>query len=332
MILSGSIQSYYDEQLPRLMLVRERVAESAKPFCRSKSFLFDDRIKSLSSLAEKLESGRWRSAAQLDDLYGCVVVVATPSEHDEAVGWLESQFEIIRSKRRATGQKSPDVFRFDGTRLYANLRHPDELSDIVFEIQVATMFEYAWARTTHSLAYKSSSASWKQARATAMLRALAEQADLVVATFESLSDSLEKSSWPAIDDRNKIIAFFAAKVDAGQIPKELTPASWARFGENVYRIIRSLTGSKNPLHDSSKPLREMDDALALVDKYLKRYSGPMFPMSLSLLQSVLGVLSEDSGFQEFRAKNYFLPISKELLDIFPHVSALGWEEISSIEA
>ena len=60
---------------------------------------------------------------------------------------------------RNSTKKSPDVFRFDSTRIICksqNHQGSDEaIFKIPFEIQSLTSFEHAWQVTTHSLTYKS---------------------------------------------------------------------------------------------------------------------------------------------------------------------------------
>lgn len=325
MPVSATLRRFYEEVEPRLDLVQERTRELLVPYCRENGFVFDDRQKDLSSLAEKIETARYSSIDEVDDLYGATVVTALPTQHDAVVDFLERRFDRHRIVRRHGTRKSPEAFRFDGTRLYVALRHPPDLATIIFEIQVVTLFEFAWARTTHALTYKAEHIDWRRSRVGAMLRAQAEQADLVLQAFDQVADLIQESSWPAIEDKTRIVDFFLERVENGSIPSEVAPRSWSRFGDNLYKAVIGLSGSRRTQFDRGDPLSELDTALEVLDQYVLDNPAERFPRSVSLLQVCVGALAISGDFPgEIRATDYHPPVSKELHDLFPELADLDW--------
>jgi hypothetical protein len=230
--------------------VANTVRDSVLTFSEGKHFSFSSRIKGSESLAEKLEGGRFGAWSAVDDLFACTVVVPTQAREVEVIEFLQASFEQVALRERNRTQKPPEVFRFDGTRFIGRLRElpglnrPAEAYRINFEVQIPTAFEYAWQTVTHELVYKGGGVSWARSRLAAQLRALVEQVDLFVDNFETMVASLSASTYPEVDAREYIASRFQDLVEAGLVPRELQPASWSRFSENVFALVRSVHGRR----------------------------------------------------------------------------------------
>lgn len=326
-IVPTEVRSHYDRLEPFLVAVRSRVRDICQPYCEVEGYLFTDRLKSLESLAEKVESARFKSLDDIDDLYAATIVVGVSSEHDEVVDFLTAKFELVDLRRRYASRKSPEEFRFDGTRLYGRLATPTDLQHVVFEIQVQTAFEHAWSRTMHSLTYKGGTVDWRRSRVGSLLRALSEHADLLLSGFDDVTELLDMSSWPPLEDRRKIVEFFKARIADGRIPSEVVPDGWTRFAENVYKVVVNFSGSRSAQFDHREPLKRLADALTVFDQYLKANSGARFPRSVSLLQVFIGVVGSSDEFSDrVRATDYYAPISENLLELFPDLGARDWPQ------
>jgi ppGpp synthetase/RelA/SpoT-type nucleotidyltranferase len=165
------------------------VRDSLLVLCEDRGFALVSRIKTLESVSEKVETGRFDSWASLDDLVAVTVVIPTLTSEPAVVSFLKDSFKEVELRARSSTFKAPEVFRFDCTRFIGQLRSPDENSrtpihDVLFEVQIRSAFEHAWSVTTHALAYKSPEVSWSRLRLTAQLKAAVEQLDTLVLSFE----------------------------------------------------------------------------------------------------------------------------------------------------
>jgi ppGpp synthetase/RelA/SpoT-type nucleotidyltranferase len=59
MIYPSILERKYNEYLPFVRVVAERVKSTLVNFCESRGYAFSSRIKSIESLAEKIETGRF---------------------------------------------------------------------------------------------------------------------------------------------------------------------------------------------------------------------------------------------------------------------------------
>jgi ppGpp synthetase/RelA/SpoT-type nucleotidyltranferase len=148
MITPTAIRNKYISLERYLTRLRTMVRDTLQPFVDRNGYAIVSRIKSLESLTEKLESGRYKGWAELDDLVAFTVVVPTLSDEATALNFLSSVFETVSLKARGATNKAPDVFRFDGTRFIARLTPSgtpgrENLEAITFEVQIRSAFEHA---------------------------------------------------------------------------------------------------------------------------------------------------------------------------------------------
>lgn len=112
------------------------------------------RVKSLPSLLE-----RARRKEQINDLLGLRVVVPFLEDIERVVGFLEGEWEAIQVERKADGLSFRE-FGYDSIHVLVPLgaRLGRELPwncRNVFEVQVRTTLQDAWAEVEHDLVYKS---------------------------------------------------------------------------------------------------------------------------------------------------------------------------------
>src|SRR5690242_4916887 len=141
MITSAQILNKYRSVEPYLEIIQKRVRDSLLVLCEEEGYaLVAARIKTLESVSEKVETGRFEGWAKLDDLVAATIVVPTLAQERRAVEFLQESFDQTVIRPRAGTLKAPDVFRFDCTRFIGHLRTPDEnarspIHDIRFEVQ-----------------------------------------------------------------------------------------------------------------------------------------------------------------------------------------------------
>ena len=271
--------------------LRDQVRQTIHAYSDKRGFAILSRVKTLESVAEKIETGRYRSWSDLDDLVAMTIVVPTLSYEEEVLRFLRKVFDEVGVKLRGSTKKAPEVFRFDSTRFIGRLRTVEgetsraEIAKINFEVQIKSAFEHAWAVTTHALTYKGSKVKWNRLRLTAQLKAAVEQLDLLVLAFEEASLRIDESIWPEIQAKEEIAAFFRAAVIDRELPEELTPKDWSRFCDNVYHLAK---GSK--WAGRRQPSEVADGIKAAIKAELLELGRDKVPMSISLWQFTFGAL------------------------------------------
>ncbi|MDI6102108.1 hypothetical protein QLQ12_26165 [Actinoplanes sp. NEAU-A12] len=317
MAVPETLRTTYDRHRPILGEIRRYVADTLRPFCDDRKYIFLDRIKDIESLSEKLESGRYSSWQDLDDLYACTVVIPVPEHEENVLDRLVSSFEQVDVKGREQAKKAPEVFRFDGLRWYGRMRTEEAsrrqpgMGDIVFEVQVLTAFEHALALVTHDLVYKADNADWKRLRLAAQLKAAVEQIELIIVAFDHAADSVRVSPWPDTTVKAKIIEGFKDLISLGLLPDSLEPLSWRRFGDNVVHLIQSF--ERNPHNLSNR----VDDLLNAAKIHLEAPESPGAPLSGSLFRYVLSLVQN--------------PLVKGSLDKFVVVDSTNLTELYGIK-
>lgn len=288
------VQELYAECRPYLDALDAYIAESLSPYCERRQFTFLHRIKTLESASEKLESGRYSSWADLDDLVAATIVVPNLSHEATLRAHLAAVFEQTNVRSRDTAETPPDVFRFNSTRWYGRVRSdppppslPDRSHGIVFEIQIQTVFEHAWLVATHDLTYKGATVNWKELRLAAALRATVEQIDSQIESFVEAAGRLPTSPFPETDARNFAIERFQALISEGLVNESLAPTSWSRFSENLLNLVRS----KRSRQQAPSALRDLIDG---VEDAVRR--GILVPaISGSLYQMVVSYCANHSA-------------------------------------
>lgn len=331
MLVPTQIRRAYFKNSLLVSATAERVRELLKPFCADRTYIFLDRIKSLQSVAEKIESGRFRSWTEIDDLYACTIVVPLASYEPQVLSYLKKTFITVKVQPK-NEPKPPDAFRFDSTRFHGKLMppqflesNPDEsVYSIVFEVQIKSVLDFAWSQTTHALVYKADTIDWRRLRLAAQLKAVVEQLDMLFTGFDKNADSITDCTWPAVSDKAEIHQIFKDYVAKKFIPSEMTPKDWSRFSENVYRALQAFSG-KQPDGQEDRSLRkEIDDLRISFDGYLQSTPLEQFPRSLSLFQVVIGVLGTQPEFSG-RYEEYAVPMGTEAQQLFPGFRSPGSE-------
>ncbi|WP_157683803.1 nucleotidyltransferase family protein [Microlunatus soli] len=309
-----SVRQAYDRIRPLVDDVARHVSDTLERYCKDNGYLFRERTKELTSLVEKLDGGRVEQWSAIDDLYACTVVVPVRDHEEKVLRKLDSSFARESVRSRSDAKKAPDVFRFDGTRWYGTMsaaaasgRQPGA-GDVIFEVQVVTAFEYAWIAVTHDLVYKGDTADWRKQRLAAQLKATVEQAEVLISAFESVSDAVLPSPWPETEVKTQIVERFKRLADDGSLPDMILPASWRRFGDNVYALVKSY--EKN----AYKVPGAVDSLLDTIEADLLGAEPRHLPTSGTLFQYVLSVVhrAETDG----SLANFRIVPSRELSDLY----------------
>lgn len=315
MIIDKMIKQRFDDDKIYLDRLSLEVKKTLLPFCERRGYAFISRIKSLESVAEKVETGRYSSWDNFDDLFATSIIIPNLLDESEVITFISQVFDIQEIKKRGSTKKSPDIFRFDSTRVISKMKDASEagakIYTINFEIQIRSAFEHAWSSATHSLVYKSNTVDWNALRLAAQIKASVEQLDMLIAGFLEVNRHITSHDWPELSRKIKIANFFKEKVDFKIIPDDFTPKDYTRFSENLLKLLQaSKSWSKNRGDDI------VSHALQIIDSHLKQYSDHDFPRSLSLFQLCFSILITKD--EVTLPLNKYTPlISDEMLDLFP---------------
>ncbi len=289
-----SIRERHARDLPSLDALHAYLKGTLATWCSDRDYLLTDRVKSVESVAEKIETGRYSRWSELDDLVAFSVVVPTAAHEASVLAMLDSRFRRTLLRSRGTTRKPPDVFRFDATRWYGRVASepPPPLDErgieAVFEVQIRTIFEFAWATVTHDLVYKGDRVDWREMRLAAQLKAVVEQVDQLLDHFTSSAEAVARSEDARTDALAHLIDAMTKMFDEGLLPGSLEPGSWQRFSECVYDLVRTQT----------RRATEAADALRRVSTELRAaiQTGTFVPaVSGSLFQAVVAYLVQTEG-------------------------------------
>lgn len=195
MKVPASIRQLYEDQKVFSDRLKEtidrRIMGLKKP-----GWHYASRVKELASFALKIESGRFLNPQALEDFVACTIVVANVAEIDEAERLIGENFSVKerRPRNQHRTHKAPDSFPFDDLRLYAFIADtpvepPTDLIDVVFEVQIKTFLQHAWAISTHDLLYKTDDPNWSKERLAYQIKAMLEHAELAIQEAETLAKS-----------------------------------------------------------------------------------------------------------------------------------------------
>ena len=106
MLYPSILDRKYNEYKPLVEKVAQKVKQALSNFCEDKpKYAFVSRIKTIESLAEKIETGRFAKWSDLDDLFACTVIIPTLSHEKEVKEFCQKAFKITRIVKTRTKSK-----------------------------------------------------------------------------------------------------------------------------------------------------------------------------------------------------------------------------------
>lgn len=309
-MLPSELTQKFNDVAPFLRGLKNYLTSTISPFAEDHGFPFYGRIKTIESLAEKIETGRYRKFSDLDDLVAFTLIIPTATQERTVVAFCQNSFNINEIRSKENTEKLPDQFRFDCTRVIAKAKPTTDIDvgqpsffNVLFEIQIRTAFEHAWSVATHDLVYKGSLANWKWLRLAAQLKAVSESLDASVAAFDELSKGIVESPSKPILERNLVCSFLIELFDKGLVPAEIRPMSMSRTAENIVTVIKSI-----------QPRQETQDVICFLTHKLQELNPA--PVSTTLYQMLLGILCSNNDYQ-FKRDRVYCHVTDELLTLFP---------------
>jgi ppGpp synthetase/RelA/SpoT-type nucleotidyltranferase len=315
MVASSELRQRFEIAMPHINALAKEVRLVLLTFCEERGFAFQSRLKTLESLAEKIEAGTYSGWSDLDDLFACTIIVPTLNEEAIVAEFCDQAFLFQSAKRRGMPDKSFEVFRFDATRLYYRLKPPtgEDVDDVeryrlLFEVQVKSAFDHAWSTATHALTYKSNRIDWRRLRLSAQIKAMVEQMDMAIIGFEAIAPLILENPDRRLEIKKRVGEIFQHVIDLRKLPPENLPKDLSRFVDNFVDMVRACGKQAGDAVSVAEQLA----AIILVKRVEE------FPRSVSLLQYCFAEATLNSIIRSVR-NNYATPVTDELLSLYPHV-------------
>lgn len=114
-------------------------------------------------------------------------------------------------------------------------------NDTLFEVQIKTFLQHAWAVATHDLVYKTAQRDWRRERIAYQIRATLEQAEVVIGSIGNLATTrvLESDS-DEISELNAVIAILKEQWEVNLLPENMR-----RLAESVGELLRVIDRSRD---------------------------------------------------------------------------------------
>jgi putative GTP pyrophosphokinase len=165
------ILAAYDKLLPELaagILTLNALIESVLSNAEQRVHEVSKRVKARDSLARKLDrpDARFASLEEVHDVVGLRVITYFEDEVAKVDSILRSEFEVDDEKSGDRGKRlGAREFGYQSLHLIAklgekrsNLSEYSVLQDRLFEVQVRSILQHAWAEIEHDLGYKNENA------------------------------------------------------------------------------------------------------------------------------------------------------------------------------
>lgn len=236
------VRDIHEESRIRFEKLASEVREVLKPQAEEKNWFFLSRLKAVESFALKIETGRVPEPKSMDDFFACTIVVPTTAQIEEAEQLTLSLYDqVIRRPMDDTKtHKESSSFAFDDLRLYVKRRalasgKSPELDGAIFEVQIKTILQHAWAVATHDLIYKSDTVSWPRERIAYQVKAMLEHAEVAIAEAGRLADT------PAVakkDQKTSGILELIHHLNAIW-SKDRLPADIKRLAQTLFELLKA---------------------------------------------------------------------------------------------
>ena len=304
------IRDLHAEHESRYERLSFEVCKLLKPEVEVNGWFFTHRLKELGSFALKLETGRVSNPAKPDDFFACTIIVQTSEKIKEAEDLVRKYYKFNYRKPKIDNEtsKEPSDFRFDDLRLYVSFRQNtsgrnNDLVDLIFEVQIKTVLQYAWGIATHDLIYKTDTVSWPKERIAFQVKAMLEHVEVAIAEGVTMADS---PSVAKSDHKSNFIREIISRLQQFWAPEAL-PEDRKRLAENVLNVLKSADV-------------KADRLASILEKEKNRYG--IVPLNLSPYAFIVQALanSEDINYQQL----FNRPNIKTHLLIHDEMELPGW--------
>jgi len=252
MKINNVIRLAYINSEPLYKRLENDVRDRLKAAAEARRWFFIYRVKTLESFAMKIETGRVTNPSLLEDFFACTIVVPTINDIAVAEEFVYDHYDKL--VRRPTDplqtHKKSSSFEFDDLRLYVKRKTglssaSEDLNDLVFEIQIKTVLQYAWSVATHDLIYKTDAVSWTKERIAFQVKAMLEHAELAISEAPSLATA------KGFDKKDTYTSEITELIVVIQKiwEEDFLPSDMKRLSENISNILRVVGVTPTKLDD-----------------------------------------------------------------------------------
>jgi ppGpp synthetase/RelA/SpoT-type nucleotidyltranferase len=316
MKIPGTLTNYYEEIHPVLERMREFVKPRILEVSNKYNASYIDRIKSIESILVKAEKeGLEFPLSQINDLFGCAVIVPNSKHISIVSSEIESLFVVVQKRQRAL---KPIEFDYNDLNLTLKIssrdvREDDPIRERLFEVQIKTLLQEAWSKAGHDIIYKAKKKTWGITRVASQLRALLEMADAVLANLEVSATVLqEQKEYEQFAKVNQVIDFFES-----YWPKENQPPHAYRTAQ----IVEDYLGYAQLTLSDFETLLQSD-----------KYTAYLQARTLTPTQAIFIILYLEKGGQFVnRFGNRKVLITDEMIDLCPELRRVALNKRMNFE-
>lgn len=259
-----------------------------------------NRVKSLESCYQKLQTGKYESLAQIYDLIGFTIVLLHRKDIASAMQRLDESPSFVTEGRDERTIPAAQ-FQHREPKLYLRLRDADldrhpEWMGLLAEVQFTTAIQHALDITTHDFDYKGTTYKWSNFRLVARLRAMLELVDAMIDDIEAVE----------IADHEVIRIPDSFKI--GQAILDVAGEIWeeSKLPSDRHRFTRIISNWLELADLSTDELAE-----------ILRNNAAGAPEHMDCTSAILGMLLQHGGFDKLIAAEGRLSVTTEMEDFFP---------------
>lgn len=260
MIILASVEKCYNKQRKRNVELKKEVDFIFKRITLENNWHYQSRLKEPESYALKLESGKNIDPDMMEDFFACMFVVSTYDDIKLAINKIKDHVDVKyrRPEHDRFTSQPPTSFPYDSLRLFVMLKPhenlpdnhpPNNLLNILFEIQIKTFLQHAWDIAAHNLIYKGEEISWPSMRVMYEVKAILEHVEASILQINGIKDAkiLAKSDKKTAY-LNKIKKFIERNWSEDYLPKDKN-----KLCKNIYFLLQN---SRTTLGELQRMLNE----------------------------------------------------------------------------
>lgn len=247
--VDAEVRQRFESDFAEYKQVQNFFSTQVVPELREQGWVVEYRLKTVESVAEKIETGRFHKWSEIDDIFAATVVVPDATEEKRALVVLKSLLGVPVEERRreTTGFGGSSSFGFNSPRYIFSIpeewrvKLADSRKSPKFEIQIPTILEWAWLKLTHDFAYKGTDFNSSAFRAASMIKANFEQVEWLLSLQKGSSSELGYKRSERELAKEYVVEQAERLFSDGLLKDVQKPMSMNRFADNIYGLVERIT-------------------------------------------------------------------------------------------